>query len=65
MCALHDRRLRKRRGREREERREREKKKERERKKREERKRREERREDMKCQNVVYSHNRAKMRFLL
>ena len=60
MCALHDRRLRKRRGREREERREREKKKERERKKREERKRREERREDMKCQNVVYSHNRAK-----
>ena len=60
MCALHDRRQRKRRGREREERREREKKKERERKKREERKRREERREDMKCQNVVYSHNRAK-----
>ena len=59
MCALHDRRLRKRRGREREERREREKKKERERKTREERKRREERREDMKCQNVVYSHNRA------
>ena len=61
MCALHDRRQRKRRGREgikrkgRERREEKGKKKERKGKKESK-----ERRENMKCQNVVYSHNRAK-----
>ena len=69
MCALHDRRQRKQRGREREEeekgkreeRRERGREREEEEKgKRKGNKEREERRDDMKCQNVVYSHNRAK-----